>query len=256
VSADDRWVIGGSEEGACVLWDLAGEAAPQRVLAHQGRVYCAAFDAHGRRAITGAADGRAVLWDVPAMTAAVVLPGLPPHAARLKGVFGACFDPSGRFIALATSDHLVRILDARTGVERERFTVTSPMFLATDDAGRRLLIGHRWGSGLWCVDPNVASEPPIMKAHTSSITSVAASADGRFGLSTSLDRSACLWSLESEELLVAYTGHGSAVLCGAISPDARWAATGDGSGSIRLWPIDLASAASSALEAAMQASDR
>jgi len=78
-----------------------------------------------------------------------------------------------------------------------------------------------------------------LRGHDASVTTVAASPDGRKLATTSTDGDTRVWNSETGlELWPLYTG-GSPVRALAFSPDNRWLLTGDASGHIRFW--DMAS---------------
>lgn len=78
----------------------------------------------------------------------------------------------------------------------------------------------------------------IQTGHTSSVTSVALSGDGRRVLTGSVDQTAILWDAATGQKLQTYQGHTEWVLSVALSGDGRRAWTASGDGTTRLWEAE------------------
>ncbi|MBN1264821.1 MAG: DUF4062 domain-containing protein [Anaerolineales bacterium] len=77
-----------------------------------------------------------------------------------------------------------------------------------------------------------------MKGHTSGITGLALSADGKRIASTSYDKSVKVWETRKGELLHSFEQHMDSVGALAFSPDGRMLASGDNKGDVYLWDLD------------------
>jgi hypothetical protein len=75
----------------------------------------------------------------------------------------------------------------------------------------------------------------LWKAHTDRVTCMVLSADGKLGLSSSLDKTVCVWDLEDRKLLTTLQGHKQGVLCLALSHDGSRALSGGRDKTVRLW---------------------
>jgi WD40 repeat protein len=73
--------------------------------------------------------------------------------------------------------------------------------------------------------------------HTSAVHNVAITRDGKFGLSSSSDKTVRLWDLETGKELHCFTGHTEIVVGLAISPDGKFALSGSLDGTMRLWRL-------------------
>ncbi|HYA15140.1 MAG TPA: ankyrin repeat domain-containing protein, partial [Syntrophales bacterium] len=73
--------------------------------------------------------------------------------------------------------------------------------------------------------------------HSSEVTSVAFSPDGRYALSGSWDNTLKLWNVASGEEIRTFTGHSQFVYSAAFSPDGRYALSGSGDDTLKLWEV-------------------
>lgn len=100
-SPDGKWLAAGTE-GGVVLWNVA--AGKLTALAHPGQVSALAFDSGSARLATGTRDGRVAVWDLASGVEQA-------HAEAHRGdVWTVGFGPSGRVLASAGTDGLIRFL--------------------------------------------------------------------------------------------------------------------------------------------------
>ncbi|UCH96128.1 MAG: AAA family ATPase, partial [Candidatus Aminicenantes bacterium] len=78
---------------------------------------------------------------------------------------------------------------------------------------------------------------PSSHSHSSTVSSVAFSPDGKTLASGSYDNTICLWDLGSQKETATLTGHSSAVTSVAFSPDGKTLASGSYDHTIRLWNL-------------------
>ena len=75
------------------------------------------------------------------------------------------------------------------------------------------------------------------KGHSSSISSVAISPDGKTIVSGSWDKTIKIWDMQSGECLNTLEGHSSYVESVVISPDGKTIVSGDHNGTIKIWDM-------------------
>jgi WD40 repeat protein len=99
------------DDGRARFWDVRTdrEIDPTRSLAHPGAVTALAFDAGGRRLLTGCRDGTARLWG---LAGTAQLPQPLRHEAEVSAV---AFSPDGRTLLTGCLDGGARFWDAATG---------------------------------------------------------------------------------------------------------------------------------------------
>ena len=88
--------------------------------------------------------------------------------------------------------------------------------------------------------PPAHTAKPVLTAqwgHSSGVTTVAFSADGKFVLTGSFDDTAILWETVTGNELRQFNGHGSQVNSAVFSPDGRSVLTASEDHTARLWDV-------------------
>jgi WD40 repeat protein len=178
-SADGSMIATGCDDSKVRLWDAESGELISTLSGHTDRVY--AVDFAGDVVASASWDGTARIWEVPS--------GQPRHELALhRGkLWTAAFDPSGKLLATAGDDLVIRLWDPITGQELH--------------------------------DP--------LTGHTRSVWSLAFSPDGTTLATGSDDGTTRLWSLTGERPGPALTLLGPAEGWAALAPDGRYKLEGD-----------------------------
>ena len=186
-----RWVARFSPDGSTIatsnreaitrLWDTASGRQLRLLEGHTGEVTAISYSPDGKLIATASADAScnvylartAAVWDAGVMLVRFRDHGMP--LARLRGhvgsLFDVCFDATGRHVATASADRMVRIWDARSGKETvllsgHKDAVRTVCF---DRSGNNLLsTGDDLAARVWSL--GTGGTRVIFGSHTAAIT--------------------------------------------------------------------------------------
>jgi WD40 repeat protein len=256
LSPDGRHALSGSDDGTVRLWDVETGSEIRRFEGHEGMVRAVAFSPDGRLAATGNAaygPGYATdrsknyvrLWEVETGRLIRRCEGFT-HAIN-----SLAFSPDGRHVLIGGED-LVGVWDIQTGQTVRRFH--DPPFntasVAFSPDGELAISGHRTldlATRTWIEDGCVAILWDVktgrqirrLRGHTSPVTSVAYSPDGRCVVSGSggchsqkgyikgKDHTVRVWNVETGSELCRFDP-GQRVTSVAFLPDGRHVVSGGG----------------------------
>jgi WD40 repeat protein len=189
-----------------------------------------------------AADNRQVLALDPAGNLA------PPRPLEgfTEAVQGLAFGPNGRLAASELS--ALRLWDAATGQVDRAWAAAAEGQPALSPDGRQLASGvcTRLGAGsdpdclerrliLW--EAETGAELRSLEAHTSTVSAVSYSPDGRWLASAGADAMVYLWDAATGAQIHALAGHTQPVASLAFSPDGQTLASGGYDNELRLWDV-------------------
>jgi hypothetical protein len=211
--------------GAVVEWDLQTGREMRRLTSEALRGK-PAFDASGRRALTGAADQTLRLLDLEANQE---LRRFKPPAS----IVHIAWSPDGRFAFLGGNARTpaVYLWDLATNREVRRLDnhEINAQRVAFSSDSRTAASAGRFGDlavHLWEVP--TGQELRRFTGHTEAPHGVALSADGKRLLTGAEDKTLRLWDVESGQGLKLLHGHSTPVWCVAFSADGRRGLSGSG----------------------------
>ncbi len=160
------------------------------------------------------------------------------------------YSPDGRRVAVAFTDLTVRIFDTADGEERLRLEDlgTAPAGhhqeagrLACDPSGRWIAAcrnrGGRVPGEVRVFDATTGERIWTLSGHTSDVTSVTYSPDGRRIATSSYDMTVKLWETETGQEVFTLRGHTGGVNSVAFSPDGQRLATGSIDLTAKIWDV-------------------
>jgi WD40 repeat protein len=197
---------------------------------HLDWVVACAFAPDGSWAVTGGRDRTLRLWDPARGAVTAVLEG---HT----GTPDACdVLPNGPVIASASGDETLVWLRHEHGEVADIVgrMPGSEITCFSHDA-RYLLLAQR--RALVLLDLHQAEEAMRYEGHEDTVTCGCFSADDRFVVSGSRDRTLKVWDRETGAERATLAGHTDIVTGCAISPDARFVASASWDRTVRLWDL-------------------
>jgi WD40 repeat protein/tRNA A-37 threonylcarbamoyl transferase component Bud32 len=219
-----------ASDGLATLWNTTN-GQPLATLDHGEPLREVSFAAAGRQLLTVGANSCRI-WIMPVSSSAVVAersvtirPSGPPKHAE--------FSPDGAHLLTVAGDQ-VEIWNTRTG-ERQRST-RHPSGIAgahfTQDGKRFAPFGPQ---GTWVQDVAAESQSDILLAHDAAITQACFSGDAAFVGMASVDGTARLRLVNSNEETLRPVRHEGPVLDVALSADGSHLLTCSADGTARLW---------------------
>src|SRR5262249_54030535 len=152
-------------------------------------LYCVAWSPDGRRLVGGRSDGTLGVCDAQTGQEVFALKG---HA---QAVLGVAYSPDGRRIVSASSDGALPAWDAELGQEVRSpagRVLTQSLALSAD--GKRIVASVAKALMVW--DADLGTEVCRLNGHTSIVTAVAWSRDGKRIASGSWDRTVRVWDVD------------------------------------------------------------
>ncbi len=226
--------ISGSDNGTCIVWDLATGQALQILRGHHSSVKAVAVTPDGTRAISASVDHACKLWDLASGQTLYTLSG---HTSRVTVV---AVTPDGRKAISASNDDTCIVWDLAIGqalysLRGHSDRVTS--VVVTPD-GRCAISGS---ADATCIVWNLASghAQHILREHSNSVRAVGVTPDGTRAISASTDFTCKVWDLASGQILYTLNGHSARVTAVAVTPDNRQVISASDDATCKVW--DLAS---------------
>ncbi|NIA12173.1 MAG: TIR domain-containing protein, partial [Nitrospiraceae bacterium] len=102
---------------------------------------------------------------------------------------------------------------------------------------------REWDGDLWLCPRTASLTPPggplirILEGHTSWVSAVAVTPDGKHAISGSLDSTLRVWDLDSGEEMQRLVGHTNGVNAVAVTPDGKHVISGSWDNTLRVWDI-------------------
>jgi WD40 repeat protein len=211
---DGDFALSGSDDRTVRLWEVSCGRCLRTFTGHSDVVTAVAWSPDGRHALSGSADARLGLWRLSP----------PPQPMPLAASRSTTTSSSAYHLLLAKAREAItegRLVRAVRALRRAR---QEPGCARREDAlevARQLssLVGHQAFAGGW--------QRHVVTEHTSEVTAVAISPDGRCAVSADWDGRQRLWEVPSGRLLrfLGNRAHGAASV--AFSPNGNLILSGN-----------------------------
>ncbi len=195
VSADEKWILTGSNAGQLSLWDSAKTTV--KIFKHIGNkaITALAFDRSGKKILAGNELGFIHEWD----DTGKLLNGHNTRRLSEKKVIFLAYHPKEPWIITTNENGKVAILDAKTWQVIREFTVdgiSEIYYTALAPDGQTLLIS---GSGRNAMEVNLEGKPvSSLRGQWGKIRSSSFSHNGNMLLTADDDGKTILWSRDGK----------------------------------------------------------
>jgi len=233
-------VASACEDGRVTVWTVDA-AEPDLTLVHSAAVTSIAMGHQGKLLIAGCRNGSIGIWNLQSTSPKGMFCGSDQEVESVK------LSSDGTKVLVDPKDlGGVTVIDAVTGEMIRRFGEGREAAFTPD--GEFILVSYSLGLETHSASLyNIASGEEIAGTllHDNQITSVNCSPDGKFLLTSSLDRTVRVWNREDGTPVGPPLAHEKAVFSARFSPDSRLVVSnqfvpGEGSGHVQVWDIKLA----------------
>jgi WD40 repeat protein len=238
-SRDGNMLASASWDHTIKLWDTASARELRTLIGHSSHV---SFSPDGRTLASASDDCTLKLWDAVSGRELRTLTG------HTSPVFSVAFSPDGRWLASGGIDCMLKLWDAASG--RELYTLSGHTLFVLSVAfspDSRTLASASSDKTVKLWDATSGGELRTLVGCRDAVNSVAFSPDGRYLLSGSCAKknktkdcikgSIKLWDAATGAELHEFNGHSDVVTSVAFSPDGRFALTGSGDKTLKLWDV-------------------
>ncbi|CUA76103.1 Kinesin-like protein KIF21B [Homo sapiens] [Rhizoctonia solani] len=236
VSPDGTKVASGSWDDTVRAWNIDdGSLVSGPFIGHTKWIHSVAFSPDGTRVISGSHDQTIRVWNVRDG----LLPLPVPFKDHIFGVQSVSVPDNNTRILTCSSNSSIWAWDITPEgivpnlLDQKRHT-NPPEMQSSETYSLTFTTDH-------CIEVRSKADGSLvagpLRGHTDKIILYTFSADSRYLVTGSLDRTICMWDLNKGELVgVPFRGHASRVMGVALSPDAfRVVSCSDYDVTIRIW---------------------
>jgi WD40 repeat protein len=234
LSADGRHALSGGVDSTLRLWDVASGSCLRTFEGHTDRVTSVCLSADGRYALSGSRDNTLKLWEIDRV---VTAPAASFMLSQVQQVQEALTRQQAFDRSLLQAQQLLAQGNSVEAARQVRQARAQPGFLLDPQALQL------WQQ-LYMRLPHAAFRQgwklQEFLGHQAGVNSVCLSADGRYALSGSSDKTLKLWEVETGRCLRTFEGHKYGVSSVCLSADGRYALSGISysmNNTLRLWEV-------------------
>jgi WD40 repeat protein/energy-coupling factor transporter ATP-binding protein EcfA2 len=239
-SPDGKTLASGSADNSVKLWNVKTGKLIKTLDGHTSMVTSLVFRPDGKTLASGSWDGTIKLWNVATGTEIKTLQG---HSSV---VWSVVFSPDGKTLASGSDDHSVRLWDvANVPVTKTLNRDCLDLVFSPDG---KILASSGYSSSNTsnsCVDDNsitlldvaTGTEIKTLQGHSSEVSNVVFSPDGKTLASGSRDGSIKLWNVATGTEINTLQGHSSKVWSVVFSPDGKTLASASDDKTVKLWDV-------------------
>ena len=231
LSPNGETVASGSRHGMVKLWDIATRKVIAKWTGHTSVVSSLCWSRDGGRVVSGSYDGTARVWDVE--SGETVLGPIETGNQRIDAV---AFSPdASNFATGGINMDRIKIWNSRTGEVLSTLQQHSLSLVWTSDQ-KKLLAGRDNGS-ITIFNTATWQQIAILENHTGPVYALSLFQNDRLLASTSFDKTARLWNLDTNLPVGTPLQHQEVVFRTAFSADGRFLATACGDNNAYVWDV-------------------
>jgi len=160
-----------------------------------------------------------------------------PQLGHTRSIDIAVFSPDGKRIASGDESGAMYIWDLESGRQIRTFYLKSAITSITfNPEGRLVAVGYdKYNHNIALLDVDTGKITTLL-GHDMGVYSTNFSPDGKYIVSTGLDKIIKLWDVKNERLIRTFIGHTDFVSA-VFSPDCKFILSGGYDGKIKLWNV-------------------
>lgn len=228
-SPNGKFIVSGSWDKTIRIWDATVGCQIGEPIRCSDNILSVAFSPDGKYIVSG--EGNNVhIYDVA--TNKQIGKTLVGHTSLVSSV---AFSPDGNRIVSGSFDHTIRIWDITTDGHIRKLSEGRPDTIAFSPNGKCIAFETNNSIYIWEVATNKQIGSPLV-GHTSYVSSIAYSPDGKRIISGSSDHTIRIWDATTgKQIGEPMEGHTDTVACVAYSPDGKHIISGSYDHTIRIW---------------------
>ncbi|HEX2911255.1 MAG TPA: hypothetical protein VH186_10635 [Chloroflexia bacterium] len=239
-SPDGKKLAAGLSDGGALVWNLKNEQDFFSISeAHQYDVNTVAFSPDGKLLALGGKDELITIWDLATQQELHILGDNSAHQGN--EVFSVEFSPDGKFLAAGYFGSILRLWDVTSGnLIRSAEGAGAGGIIDLSPDGKFLASAHAIPDEIHLWDVSSMKQLKTFKGHTSLITALIYSPNGKSLFSASQDGTIKIWNVAGGEEAV-YTSELSQTLGVhglALSPDGKLLASVQNNDALKFWQVE------------------
>lgn len=235
-SNDGIHLLSGTVDGKVRIINLNTNAIEKTFWGHSDQVVSVMYSPDEKRIASVSWDNKLCIWDVHT--------GKLIRKETISSIEGerctaVTYHPDGNTIAVASSDHIITILD-RNGNKKEQKTMHFGAIntLCYYPNGKFLLSASYDNTiRIWELDNRKKWDNNARRHSHETISKVLFSPNGDMLLSSSHDKTIKLWSTKTGNLSQVFEGHNSWVRSATFCPNGRYIASASDDQTVKIWDV-------------------
>ncbi|KAG1806091.1 WD40-repeat-containing domain protein [Suillus subaureus] len=229
-----RIIASGSSDGTVRLWDVETRKVIAKYREHTTVVQSVCWSPDGEQVVSGSDDGTARVWHV--MRGEPVR-GLNPVKTEHQHVYVVSYSPKSTKIGTGGYNGGIKIWGAKTGKLLSTIEDRLPVWSLTWTWDEKKLIFGLIRGSIKIFDTATWQQIAVLEGHTRGVYSITLFRNNRLLASTSWDKTARLWDLDTNLQVGSPLQHKNDVECAAFSADGKLLSTACHNCNAYVWDV-------------------